>query len=414
MRLLLTMHTTVPLLCCLACAGHARRAPVLHDSLNEALQGSSAPADVKNGRSTAQARRSNASKVFAMLLEALSATAGWQLAGAGFGRGVALKTGCPEDAASSAAALRSMPARHGDVSLLFGKQVAIAEPRPTTSPPLADRVFLVTGATDGIGKYTAELLALEGSTVLIHGRDAAKIAATLDELQKRAPAAKLEGFKADLSLMSEVRRLAAEISAKYPVLHGLLNNAGTYDGDYTGRRVVTDEGNEYSLAVNVLAPFLLTSLLMSNVQASSAGRVIMTSSYALGSKDALKDLQLETKWTADRAYSLSKLCINMITAEMHARYGDAPRLSFHTMDPGTVDTKMRRARGYHQGWSVRTASTSFKMLTEEVYQLTSGRRVASCLPLERSSLWFTLASMTGAAWPSIKKSRELADGEHHR
>jgi len=147
--------------------------------------------------------------------------------------------------------------------------VAIAEPRPTTSPPLADRVFLVTGATDGIGKYTAELLALEGSTVLIHGRDAAKIAATLDELQKRAPAAKLEGFKADLSLMSEVRRLAAEISAKYPVLHGLLNNAGTYDGDYTGRRVVTDEGNEYSLAVNVLAPFLLTSLLMSNVQASA-------------------------------------------------------------------------------------------------------------------------------------------------
>ena len=75
---------------------------------------------------------------------------------------------------------------------------------------------------------------------------------------------------ADLSSMSDVRRLGAEIALKpTTALDGLLNNAGTFSGDYTGKRVVTEEGNEYSLAVNVLAPFLLTPLLLDKVQASA-------------------------------------------------------------------------------------------------------------------------------------------------
>merc|ERR1719504_536028 len=127
-----------------------------------------------------------------------------------------------------------------------------------------------------------------------------------------APSAKLFGFQADLSLMSEVRRLAEEVSSQFPVIHGLLNNAGTFDGDYSGKRVVTSEGNEYTLAVNVLAPFLLTSLLLPNVRASGAGRVIMTSSFSAGSPDALGDLQCTENWSASRAYELSKLCDAMM------------------------------------------------------------------------------------------------------
>jgi len=268
-------------------------------------------------------------------------------------------------------------------------------------PPLASRVFLVTGATDGIGQFTCELLAKKGCTVLVHGRNPDKVSRTVADLQQLTGCKKLHGFVADLSLMSEVRRLAEEVSAGFPALHGLLNNAGTFSGDYTGTRKVTAEGNEYSLAVNVLAPFLLTSLLLESVRASGAGRILVTSSISAGARDALDDLQCEKRWSEHRAYSLSKLCDAMIAMELHVRYGDPPRLCFHTMDPGTVDTKMLRA-GWGGGPSVRTATTSFEMLTEDRYQLQSGECVdcgGGCGGAARAKLWQDLEALTGAEWP---------------
>lgn len=273
---------------------------------------------------------------------------------------------------------------------------------PANLPPLKERVFLVTGSTDGIGKFTAKLLAREGCTVLVHGRNLAKIKATIQELQALAPDAKLHGFQADLSLMSDVRRLAQEVSGHFREIHGLLNNAGTFAGDYTNRRVVTAEGNEYSLAVNVLAPFLLSSLLLDAVRASGAGRILVTSSVSKGAGDALNDLQLESGWSDHRAYSLSKLCDAMMIEEMHARYADPPRLCFHSMDPGTVDTKMLRAGWWDGGDSVETATTSFEMLTRDYFQQNSG----TCLrggeiqdDAKRAKLWHNLEELTGAEWP---------------
>merc|ERR1719379_2565069 len=119
--------------------------------------------------------------------------------------------------------------------------------------------------------------------------------------------------------MSEVRRLGEEVAAQFPAIHGLLNNAGTFAGDYTGRRVVTSEGNEYSLAVNVLAPFLLTSLLLGNVRASGVGRVLITSSISAGSNEKLSDLQCLRGWSDHTAYELSKLCDAMMVMELHSR-----------------------------------------------------------------------------------------------
>ncbi|CAL1140215.1 unnamed protein product [Cladocopium goreaui] len=186
--------------------------------------------------------------------------------------------------------------------------------------------------------------------------------ALVKRLQRYTP--KVHGFVADLSLMSDVRKLGEQVSKEFPVIHGLLNNAGTFAGDYTGQRKETLEGNEYSLAVNVMAPFLLTSLLLENVRASGAGRVLITSSISAGSNDALNDLKCQKRWSDHRAYELSKLCDAMITMELHARYGDPPKLCFHTMDPGTVDTKMLRAGWGSWGSPVSTATTSFEMLTQ--------------------------------------------------
>ena len=143
--------------------------------------------------------------------------------------------------------------------------------------------------------------------MLVHGRSPAKVASTVETLGRHSPG-KVHGFVADLSNMGEVRRLGSEVGAQFPSIHGLLNNAGTFAGDYTGKRVVTREGNEYSLAVNVLAPFLLTSLLLPNVLASGTGRILITSSISAGSNDALDDLQCARCWSDHRAYELSKLC----------------------------------------------------------------------------------------------------------
>jgi len=215
---------------------------------------------------------------------------------------------------------------------------------------------------------------------------------------------KIHGFLADLSLMSEVQKLADSVSDKFPVLHGLLNNAGTFDGNYTGKRQVTSEGNEYSLAVNVMTPFLLTSLLLDNVKASGAGRIIITSSISAGSADALGDLQCEKSWSDHRAYEVSKLADAMVAMELHDRYGDPPRLCFHTMDPGTVDTKMLRAGWGCGGSSVRSATTSYEMLVKDTYQKTSGQCVGcggGCTGKRRAKLWSDLEQLTGAKYPAV-------------
>lgn len=155
-----------------------------------------------------------------------------------------------------------------------------------------------------------------------------------------------------------MRRLGREVSAAVPSLDGLLNNAGSFDGDYTGSRLESVDGNEYTLAVNVLAPFLLTSLLLPSLRASGAGRVVISSSVSMGAANRLGDLQLERSYDGHTAYSLSKLCDAMISQELHARYGDPPRLTFNTMDPTAecgmgCDTKMLRA-----GWGGWGAPTS--------------------------------------------------------
>eukprot|EP00747_Dinoflagellata_sp_TGD_P000209 gnl/TRDRNA2_/TRDRNA2_100274_c0_seq2.p1 gnl/TRDRNA2_/TRDRNA2_100274_c0~~gnl/TRDRNA2_/TRDRNA2_100274_c0_seq2.p1 ORF type:complete len:250 (-),score=33.34 gnl/TRDRNA2_/TRDRNA2_100274_c0_seq2:91-840(-) len=211
--------------------------------------------------------------------------------------------------------------------------------------------------------------------------------------------------------MSEVRKLAAEVSDKFPAIHGLLNNAGTFDGDYTGKRQDTEEGNEYSLAVNVMAPFLLTSLLLPNVKASGAGRILITSSISAGASSSLGDLQCSKGWDGHKAYSLSKLCDAMIAVELHERYGDAPTLCFHTMDPGTVDTKMLRRGWWSGGSSVRTATRSFEMLTQDTYQTSSGKLVGCSMcgsKEQRKKLWADLEALTNAEYPPSPEQVLLA------
>jgi NAD(P)-dependent dehydrogenase (short-subunit alcohol dehydrogenase family) len=270
----------------------------------------------------------------------------------------------------------------------------------------APGVYLITGATEGLGLAAAHQVARQGHIVIVHGRSRAKVDGVVQQLT--ASGATAHGVVADLSSMVETRRLGEEVSAAWPSLNGLLNNAGSFDGDYSGERVVTEEGNEYTLAVNVLAPFLLTAMVLPSLRASGRGRVVISSSVSQGAGERLDDLQLEGGSDAHTAYSLSKLCDAMLSAELHERYGDPPRLTFNTMDPTQqigmgADTKMLRAGWGAWGRPPAEATISADMLVGKEWEARSGhgfssrREVASSAA--RRALWDKCVQLTGAEYP---------------
>ena len=272
--------------------------------------------------------------------------------------------------------------------------------------------ILVTGSTDGLGLAAAQQLTRAGHDVLVHGRSPTKVERVVQTLNaERSEGRVAKGYVADLSLMAEVRRLGAEVAADYPKLDGLLNNAGSFDGDYTGKRLETAEGNEYTLAVNTLAPFLLTALLLPSLTAAGAARVVISSSVSMGDADSLGDLQLAQpgRYSGHRAYSLSKLCDAMLSQELHQRYGDPPRLTFNTMDPTMqvgmgADTKMLRRGWGDWGGACSDATVSADMMSAEEWGRKSGQGFASRREIadaaSRQKLWARCVELTGADYPA--------------
>ena len=196
--------------------------------------------------------------------------------------------------------------------------------------------IVLTGASDGIGAAAAVELTQLGHTVLGVGRSQEK----LDAVHARMVAAAPNGadvpvpISLDLASMSEVRRLAAMVLERCPQVDVLANNAGIQ----TSKRETSPDGFELVLAVNHLAPFLLTNLLLERVQ-SSGGRVVTTSSggHRMGNID-FDDLQRERKWRAFSAYGGSKLANIWFTSEL-ARRTDVPATCLH---PGGVNTSLGR------------------------------------------------------------------------
>ena len=145
----------------------------------------------------------------------------------------------------------------------------LAERKPAD---LAGRTVLITGATGGIGKATALGLATMGARVLITGRDRRRTENTAREIRATA-GGDVEGFVADLSSQSEVRRLANEVLQRHPRIDVVVNNVG----GYWNTRHVTTDGLEHTFALNHLAPFLLTNLLLESLRQSSAASVVTVS-----------------------------------------------------------------------------------------------------------------------------------------
>ena len=201
---------------------------------------------------------------------------------------------------------------------------------------MQDRIVLITGSTDGIGKETARQLAALGATVLVHGRNAARCQATQDEIRQATGNSRVDYLVADLSSQKQVRQLAAEISARYDRLHVLINNAGVI----LLNRQMTEDGLETSLAVNHLAPFLLTHLLLDLLKQSAPARIITVSStvHYDGQID-FKNLQGERRYNGVVAYKVAKLGNVLFTLELAERL-KGTGVTANCLHPGIVTTKL--------------------------------------------------------------------------
>lgn len=191
------------------------------------------------------------------------------------------------------------------------------------------KTILVTGSTDGIGLATAKALLARGHRVLIHGRNQVKVDEVVAELAKLARAARVSGHVADLSDMASIESLARNLLAEYPRLDVLINNAGVYRVPET----VTSQGWDMRFAVNTLAPYRLTQLLMPLM--TGEGRVINLASAAQAPVD-MEALAGETHLSDDfSAYAQSKLALIMWTRHL-ARKRDAQSPLLIAVNPGSL------------------------------------------------------------------------------
>ncbi len=198
---------------------------------------------------------------------------------------------------------------------------------------MAGRTVLVTGGTGGIGKATAAGLGILGARVAITGRDRGRAEAAADEI-RTATGAQVDVFVADLSSQAEVRRLAAEVLADLARVDVLVNNVG----GYWNTRHVTADGLERTFAVNHLAPFLLTQLLLERLGESGTARVVTVSSNAhTAGRIDFEDLQGERSYSGERAYSQSKLANILFTYEL-ARRLQGTSITTNALHPGVVRT----------------------------------------------------------------------------
>lgn len=230
-------------------------------------------------------------------------------------------------------------------------------------------MVLVTGSTDGIGKEAAKRLAGMGASVLVHGRSRDRGEAALEGIRSETGGGDLELVVGDLSSLSGVRSLAEQArEARGGRLDVLVNNAGVVAKE----RTTTEDGNELTFAVNHLAPFLLTNLLLDLLEGNAPSRVVTVTSE-LHERAALDfdDPQLERGWSPKKAYNRSKLA-GLVFAYELARRTKGAGITSNALHPGVVGTKLLREGFGSKGSPVKNGAEGLVYLaaSEEVEGVT--------------------------------------------
>jgi NAD(P)-dependent dehydrogenase (short-subunit alcohol dehydrogenase family) len=226
------------------------------------------------------------------------------------------------------------------------------------SEHMKGKLCMVTGATSGIGRETAKALARTGAAVVVVGRNREKSEGTVSRIRQETGNPAVEYMLADLSSQAEIRQLAESFKRHHDRLDVLVNNAG---GFYLFRKESVD-GIEMFLALNHLAYFLLTNLLLDILKVSAPARIINVSSGShLRATINFDDLQNRRMYIGPRAYGQSKLANVLFTYEL-ARRLEGTGITVNALHPGFVATSM----GVNIGWIMRIVRPLMNLMAIDV------------------------------------------------
>jgi NAD(P)-dependent dehydrogenase (short-subunit alcohol dehydrogenase family) len=276
------------------------------------------------------------------------------------------------------------------------------------------RVCVITGATSGIGRVTAHELARRGATLALVCRDRGRGEETRADIQGATGRTDVTLFLADLASQADIRRVAAELLARFPRIHVLVNNAGVVNLRHTK----TVDGIETVFAVNHLAYFLLTHLLLERLRASAPARIVNVASDAhRWGTLRFDDLGWEQGYKAMRVYGQSKLANILFTYELARRLAGSG-VTVNCLHPGAVATRLGQNNGRIATLltkalapffrtAAKGASTSIHLATAPAVEGVSGRYFSNCKEARSSRashdeaaaqrLWDVSAQLTGLA-----------------
>lgn len=278
------------------------------------------------------------------------------------------------------------------------------------------KIILITGASSGIGRETAFTLAKQGHKLIIHGRDPQKTKDVFDEIVRKTENNDIEMVIADLSVKSDIQRLANDIAQKYDHLDVLINNAGAQFGE---TRLTTSEGHERTFAINTLAPFLLSNLLLPLLKKSKSARIVTVSSasYVAGGNVDFADIEFEKKYSLTRSYGLTKRYVWWIMREMaHRLENDGIKnVTVNVCEPGSTKTSLARESSKElwfrmlmflwqpMMWSIeKAAATSIYLATSPEVEGISGKFYGNCKELKIKDKFIDDAGQKGI-WAYCEK-----------
>ncbi len=202
---------------------------------------------------------------------------------------------------------------------------------------MKDKIVLITGATNGIGKQTALSLAKMNAQVFITGRNQKSGAEAVDEIKQLSGNSRVDLLLADVSKQADIKALASQVKEKYTRLDILINNAGLA----AAKRQTTYDGVESNFAVNVVAPFLLTHLLLDSLKNSQSARVITLMGGDVPNKLETDNIQSERNFDGLNSYSQSKLAMMMVMYEF-SQHVQGSKITMNCCYPGQASTNMTR------------------------------------------------------------------------